>query len=46
MGHNFAARNVRGVQLLMLSVHEDKIPNNPASMPEFATGTNLTTVGH
>jgi len=46
MGPNFAVRAVGGVQLLMLSVHEANRPNNPAAMPEFATGTNLNTAGH
>jgi len=44
MGFNFAVRGVGGVQLLMLLVHEAKSPNNQAAMPEFATGSNLTTV--
>jgi hypothetical protein len=46
MGPNFTVRGVGGVQLLMLSVHEAKSPNNPAAMPEFATGTNHATVEH
>ena len=39
MGPNFAVRSAGGVQLLMLLVHEAKKPNNPAALPEFATGT-------
>jgi len=39
MGPNFAARGAGGVQLSMMLVLEAKSPNNPAAMPEFATGT-------
>ena len=45
MGPNFAVRGAGGVQFIILSVHEAKSPKNPAAMPEFATGTNLTTAG-
>jgi len=39
MSPNFAVRCEGDVQLLMLLVQEAKSPNNPAAIPELATGT-------